>query len=95
MKRIITISVLLFMVLVPVWAMAGQVEGIIQGFTCVTQGKICPIDKEDPLVGATRVFVVKTSGHSYYLPNTELKLPPITIHKLFPNKSSIKRMDST
>ena len=72
MKTISTVSVLLLLVLVPVWAMAGQVEGTIQGFTCVTQGKVCPIDREDPLVAATRVFVVNTSGHNYYLvPNLD------------------------
>ena len=54
------------LVLVPVLASAAQVEGTVQGYTCVTQGKVCPVGKEDPMVAVERVFVVLTAGGDYY-----------------------------
>ena len=71
MKKILIIA-LFAMVLLPVWAVAGTVEGSVQGFTCVTQGKVCPAGKEDPMAAAERVFVVLTTGKSYYfVPNVD------------------------
>jgi len=73
MKKLSVIMVSLFvLVLLPVWAVAGTVEGSVQGFTCVTQGKVCPIGKEDPMIAAERIFVVLTKGGSYYfVPNVD------------------------
>jgi hypothetical protein len=62
------------MALVPVWAFAGAttVEGTIQGFTCVTIGKVCPVGMEDPTIAAEKVFVVLTKTGSYYfVPNLD------------------------
>ncbi len=73
MKKLSVIIVSLFvLVLLPVWAVAGTVEGSVQGFTCVTQGKVCPIGKEDPMIAAERIFVILTKGGSYYfVPNLD------------------------
>ena len=71
MKKILVIA-LFALVLLPVWAVAGMVEGSVQGFTCVTQGKVCPAGKEDPMAAAERVFVILTAGKSYYfVPNVD------------------------
>ena len=71
MKKILVIA-LFVLVLLPVWAVAGMVEGSVQGFTCVTQGKVCPVGKEDPLAAVEQVFVVLTKGKSYYfVPNVD------------------------
>ena len=73
MKKIsILVLALSFLVLAPVGATAGMVEGTIQGFTCVTQGTTCPVGKEDPMAAVERVFVVLTKGNDYYfIPNVD------------------------
>ena len=71
-KFSLLILALLALIIFPTWAVAGSVEGSIQGFTCVTQGKICPTGKEDPMAAVERVFVVLTKGKSYYfVPNVD------------------------
>ena len=46
--------------------------GSIQGFNCVTQGKVCPVGREDPMIGAEQVFVLLTEGTTYYfVPNLD------------------------
>jgi hypothetical protein len=40
--------------------------GSIQGFNCVTQGKVCPVGREDPMVAAEQVFVLLMEGNQYY-----------------------------
>ena len=50
----------------------GQIEGSVQGFLCVTLGKLCPVGKEDPVIATERVFVVLTAGKEYYfVPNVD------------------------
>jgi hypothetical protein len=75
-RMLLTISVMfvLALALAPLTAMAAEttIEGSVQGFTCVTQGKVCPAGKEDPMAGIERVFVVLTSGNDYYfVPNVD------------------------
>lgn len=71
-KFSLVILALLVLIIFPAWAVAGSVEGSIQGFTCVTQGKVCPTGKEDPMAAVERVFVVLTAGESYYfVPNVD------------------------
>ena len=70
MMFILAVSMVAFMPLVA--SAADQVEGSIQGFTCVTQGKVCPVGQEDPMAAAERVFVVLTKDNSYYfVPNVD------------------------
>jgi hypothetical protein len=46
--------------------------GSIQGFNCVTQGKVCPVGREDPMIGAEQVFVLFMEGGTYYfVPNLD------------------------
>lgn len=60
------------LVLVPVFAFGAQVEGTIQGYTCVTQGKVCPIGKEDPMAAVERVFVLYTDKKDFFfIPNVD------------------------
>ncbi len=73
MKKIsILVLALSLLVLVPVWASASEVEGSVQGFTCVTQGTTCPVGKEDPMAAVERVFVILTKDNNYYfVPNVD------------------------
>lgn len=71
-KSIRPLMLLSVFILVPVVAVAGTIEGTIQGFHCVTVGKICPLGKEDPVVAAERVFVVLTDkGDYHFVPNLD------------------------
>lgn len=68
-----TIIGILFL-LVPVFAMAASVTGSIQGFNCVTQGKVCPIGKEDPVAAVENVFVLLVDASKddyYFIPNVD------------------------
>lgn len=68
-----TIIGVLFL-LVPVFAMAASVTGSIQGFNCVTTGKVCPIGKEDPVAAVENVFVLLVDASKddyYFVPNVD------------------------
>ena len=73
MKKISMIILAVLIVgLMPFAALAGTVEGSVQGFNCVTQGKVCPVGQEDPMAAAERVFVVLTKdGNYYFVPNVD------------------------
>jgi hypothetical protein len=73
MKKVIPfIVVLLTVSMFSVVAMAASVEGSVQGFTCVTQGKVCPVGQEDPMIAAENVFVVLTAAMKFYfVPNLD------------------------
>ena len=67
------IIVLVFM-LVPVFAIGATLTGSIQGFNCVTQGKICPIGMEDPVIAVENVFVLlvdAAKSEYYFVPNVD------------------------
>ena len=69
-KVVLTVLALLFAV--PGLAMAGSYEGTVQGFHCVTQGKVCPVGKEDPMIAAENVFVLHIKADKYYfVPNVD------------------------
>jgi hypothetical protein len=71
-KRTLLTMALLISTLLPALALAGTVEGTIQGLTCVTVGKVCPVDKEDPVIAAERIFVVLVKADEYCLvPNLD------------------------
>lgn len=73
MKKIIMfVLVAAIFAFMPLAASAAEVEGSIQGFTCVTQGKVCPVGAEDPMAAAERVFVVLSKDNNYYfVPNVD------------------------
>jgi hypothetical protein len=60
--------------LTPILAIGASVTGSIQGFMCVTQGKVCPIGQEDPVAAAENVFVLlvdAAKGEYYFVPNVD------------------------
>jgi hypothetical protein len=60
--------------MVPVMAIGASITGSVQGFNCVTQGKICPIGMEDPVIAAENVFVVlvdAAKGEYFFVPNVD------------------------
>lgn len=70
--KIIIVGILFL--LVPVFSMAGSITGSIQGFNCVTLGKVCPIGKEDPVAASENVFVLlvdASKGDYYFISNVD------------------------
>ena len=60
--------------MVPMMAIGASITGSVQGFNCVTQGKICPVGMEDPVIAAEQVFVVlvdAAKGEYYFVPNVD------------------------
>ena len=66
-------SIIIALVLVvPAIAAGDVIEGSIQSFTCITQGKVCPIGKEDPMIAVEKVFVLHVkAGEYYFVPNVD------------------------
>lgn len=51
-------------------AFGGTIEGRVQGLNCVVNGKVCPVDDQDPHIALEDHFVVVTGKDSYYfIPN--------------------------
>ena len=51
------------------------VTGKITGYTCLTRGYICPIDKADPMINLEKDFVLVTAkGDYYFMPNISVGL---------------------
>ena len=74
MKKFLAVTIMGLFLLAPVFAGAADFTGSIQGFMCVTQGKTCPIGKEDPVAAVENVFVLlvdAAKGEYYFLPNLE------------------------
>ncbi|MCB2191661.1 MAG: hypothetical protein KQI62_08850 [Deltaproteobacteria bacterium] len=67
------ILLLFLILLIAATAPAAQRwQGSIQGLACVTQGKVCPINMEDPLIALEKNFVLlMPDGSWYYLPNLD------------------------
>ena len=62
------------LLMVPVFAIGATLTGSIQGFNCVTQGKICPIGMEDPVIAVENVFVLlvdAAKSEYYFVPNVD------------------------
>ena len=73
-KLALTILVVAMLLSVPLAAIGATLTGSIQGFMCVTQGKVCPIGKEDPMAAVENVFVLlvdAAKGDYYFLPNVD------------------------
>jgi hypothetical protein len=64
------IAILVAMLLFPALSMGAQVEGSIQGLTCVLYGKTCPVGKEDVIAALEKNFVLYTDdGTAYSISN--------------------------
>jgi hypothetical protein len=60
--------------MIPVFAIGATLTGSIQGFNCVTAGKVCPVGMEDPVIAAENVFVLlvdAAKGSYYFVPNVD------------------------
>jgi hypothetical protein len=75
MKKLLVSMILgVVFMLTPMMAMAASVTGSVQGFMCVTQGKVCPIDGEDEVAAVENVFVLlvdAAKGDYYFVPNVD------------------------
>ena len=98
MRRCLGAVLLLTLILAASASPAGERwQGTIQGLTCVTQGKVCPINMEDPLIALEKTFVLLTPGGAwYYLPNLDrgilarhLNRPVAVEGRLEPNARTI------
>lgn len=70
MKRLFWIFFLLL--LTPAMAFGASLEGTVQGYNCILQGKTCPIGSEDPLVASEYTFVLLTADNKFYfVPNVD------------------------
>ncbi|MBW1710836.1 MAG: hypothetical protein JRF41_07520, partial [Deltaproteobacteria bacterium] len=71
-KALFAVAIIMGLCLAPILAIGGEVQGTVQGFTCVTQGKVCPVGAEDPMAAVENVFVILTATQKYYfVPNIE------------------------
>lgn len=73
-KAFVSLMVVGMLLMVPMMAIGASLTGSIQGFQCVTQGKVCPIGKEDPMAAVENVFVLlvdAAKGDYYFVPNVD------------------------
>jgi hypothetical protein len=73
-KFLVPMIIGIVFLMAPVMAIGASVTGSIQGFNCVTQGKVCPIGMEDPVIAAENVFVLlvdAAKGDYYFIPNVD------------------------
>ena len=75
MKKLwVPIIIGMVFMMAPMMATAASLTGSIQGLACVTQGKVCPIGMEDPVIAAENVFVLlvdASKGEYYFVPNVD------------------------
>jgi hypothetical protein len=72
MKKLMMFFFLLLLTPVMAFGAQGSLEGSIQGYNCVLQGKTCPIGMEDPLVATEVTFVLLTPDNKFYfVPNID------------------------
>jgi hypothetical protein len=71
-RKWIPMVIFLTITLIPAMALGAEFQGAIQGFNCVTQGVVCPVGKEDPMIAAESIFVLQTKdGKWYFVPNVD------------------------
>jgi hypothetical protein len=72
-KKWLFVAIFMGILLIPAMAIGATQTGTIQGFNCVTQGKLCPVGKEDPMAAAEKVFVLwnEKDKKFYFIPNVD------------------------
>jgi hypothetical protein len=73
-KLLVPVIIGVVFMLTPIFAIGASITGSVQGFTCVTQGKVCPIGMEDPVAAVENVFVLlvdAAKGDYYFVPNVD------------------------
>ena len=77
-KKVCLVLSVLVALLVPALMVNAEmvtVTGKITGYTCLTKGYICPIDKADPMINLEEDFVLVTAkGDYYFMPNISVGL---------------------
>jgi hypothetical protein len=74
LKKTLSFAVLAtFIVLGFGTAQAESFEGTIQGYTCLTLAKVCPVDRFDPQMDAVRTFVVAKGRDYRFVSNIDRK----------------------
>jgi hypothetical protein len=71
-KILVPMIVAVVFMLTPILAIGASITGSVQGFMCVTQGKVCPIGAEDAVASVENVFVLlvdAAKGEYYFVPN--------------------------
>ncbi len=72
MKKLLFVFFLMLLTPVMAFGAQGSLEGTIQGYNCVLQGKTCPVGGEDPLVATEFTFVLLTPDNKFYfVPNID------------------------
>lgn len=73
MKKKIFLALCLLLLTPVVSYGADTIEGTIQGFNCVMEGKTCLLGAEDPLVATENTFVLLTTDGKkfYFVPNVD------------------------
>ncbi|MDA8125097.1 MAG: hypothetical protein M0009_07930 [Deltaproteobacteria bacterium] len=75
MKKFFGLMIIgLVLMMAPAMVMAASISGSVQGFQCVTQGKVCPVGMEDPVAAVENVFVVlvdAAKGDYYFVTNVD------------------------
>ena len=72
MKAILLILIMVILYPVIAFGSPAIIQGTIQGYNCVSQGRTCPVGQEDPLVATESVFVVLTPDKKFYFfPNLD------------------------
>ena len=73
MKKMAFMLLAAFLIFGSAGAVAAEtLEGTVQGFNCVTNGKTCPVGKEDPVIATERIFVLfMGDGTYYFVPNLD------------------------
>jgi len=69
-----TILLIIIIVLCPAIAFGSpaMIQGTVQGYNCIIQGKTCPTGMEDPLAATEAIFVVLTPDNKFYfVPNLD------------------------
>lgn len=81
-RIIITFSVFSLFIILGASTQAGTLEGTIQGFTCLTHGKVCPADRMDPHLSLEKNFVLADFEKGYHLmPNLDRSVLARNINK--------------
>ena len=81
--KISILAVMMTLLITPsAMAKSSMVEGTIQGFTCLTHGKVCPVDRFDPHLTVEQNFVLVDMEKGYhFLPNLDRSILARNIHQ--------------
>ena len=97
-KLWVPMVIALALTLTPLMAIAASLTGSVQGFNCVTQGKVCPIGMEDPIISVENVFVLlvdAAKGEYYFVPNVDRAIMARHINEQVRIEGTVNAMTKT